>query len=183
MNAGRKAVLKKWLKLAVVVLFLAGFNLSAHAAQSFSLAWNKSSDKKVTGYFLYYGTESGNYTSKINFPKQTTAAKVPGLKEGQTYYFAVASYDAQGVESVPSKEVTFIVPGALVLSPRSNPGDPARVKFPVAPKHWYEIQATQDLHNWVTIAKTTKATANAWVEYADAGASACQQRFYRLVLH
>jgi hypothetical protein len=183
MNAGRKANLKKWIGLASVVLFLSGFNPAAHAVQSFSLAWDKSSDKKVTGYFLYYGTASGQYTSKINLSKQTTSAKVSGLIEGQTYYFAVASYNAQGVESVPSKEITFIVPGALVLSPRSSPADPARLKFPVAPKHWYEVQATQDLHTWVTIVKTTKARSNEWVEYADAGASAYQQRFYRLVLH
>jgi hypothetical protein len=182
MNAGRKAVLKKWLGLAGAVLFMAGFNPAAHAVQSFSLAWNKSSDKKVTGYFLYYGTASGQYTSKINFSKNTRAT-VSNLQEGKTYYFAVTSYNAQGVESVPSKEITFIVPGALVLEPRSGSGGPACVKFPVAPKHWYEVQATQDLHNWVTIAKTTKATSNAWVEYADAAASACQQRFYRLVLH
>jgi hypothetical protein len=182
MKSGRKAVLKKWIGLAGVILFLSGFCPAAHAVQSFSLAWNKSSDKKVAGYFLYYGTESGHYTSKINFSKKTSGT-VSGLQEGATYYFAVTSYDAQGVESVPSKEISFIVPGALVLGSRSGPGDPARVKFPVAPKHWYEIQATQDLRTWVTIAKTTKATTNAWVEYADIGANAYQQRYYRLVLH
>jgi hypothetical protein len=182
MNAGRKTVLKKWAGLAVVIGLLTGVHPAAQASQNLSLAWDKSPDKKVAGYFLCYGTESGNYTSKINFSKKTSAM-VSGLQEGVTYYFAVTSYDADGVESVPSKEITFIAPGALFLSPISGSGQPVIVKFPVAPKHWYEIQATEDLHTWVTIGKTGRARSNEWVEYADAAASAYQQRFYRLVLH
>jgi hypothetical protein len=182
MNFAPKAVLKKWIGVAGAILFLTGVGLTARASQNFSLAWNKSSDKKVTGYVLYCGTESGNYTSKIDLAKNTKAT-VTGLKEGATYYFAVASYNAQKVESVPSKEVAFIVPGALFLSPKSNPTDPARVKFPVAPKHWYEIQASQDLRKWVTIGKTSKAVSNAWAEYDDTNAISNPQRFYRLVLH
>lgn len=182
MNVVRKKFLKQCLGFAGAVLLLAGFHPAVQGAQTLSLAWNASKDKQVAGYFLHYGTESSNYTARINVSKKKPAITVPGLKEGATYYFTVTSYDSQGVESLPSKEISYIVPGILALGERTNPGDPARIKFPVAPRHKYEIQATDDMRTWVTIGQV-KGVANNWVEFDDATAAQHHQRFYRLVLH
>jgi hypothetical protein len=182
MNTGKKKFFTKCLGFAGAILLLAGFSPAAHGAQSLSLEWNASKDKKVAGYFLHYGTKSGNYTAKVSVAKKKPAITVPGLQEGATYYFTVTAVDSQGVESLPSKEISYIVPGVLALGERTKPSDPARVKFPVAPKHKYEVQATDDMRSWATIG-VVKGVTNGWVEFDDASAAAHPQRFYRLVLH
>jgi hypothetical protein len=182
MNAARKIFLKQCLGFAGAVLLVTGFHAAAQGAQTLSLAWNANKDKKVAGYFLHYGTQSSNYTARISVPKKKPAVTVSGLKEGATYYFTVTAYDSKGVESQPSAEIPYIVPGVLALSQGTHPGDPARVKFPVAPKHMYEVQATDDMRSWATIGQVTGVT-NCWVEFDDTAAAQHQQRFYRLVLH
>jgi hypothetical protein len=181
MNAARNFFWKQGLGLAGAVLLALIFCPEVRGEQTLSLAWNASKDKQVTGYYLHYGTASSNYTARINVAKKKPSLTVPGLKEGMTYYFAVTSYDSQGVESQPSKEISYIVPGVLALDERINPGDPARIKFPVAPKHKYQIQASDDMRTWVTIGQV-KGAANEWVEFDDAAAAQHHQRFYRLVL-
>jgi hypothetical protein len=150
------------------------------AEQSVTLAWDLSPDTNVAGYFLYYGASSGSYTSQVDAGANVTAT-VSGLREGRTYYFAITAYDAYGFESDPSSEVPYIVPGILLLSSGPTPGDPMILKFPVAPTHWYEVQATPDFQSWSTIWQTTPATSNDWVQFSDSPANA--PRFYRLVLH
>lgn len=147
-----------------------------------SLAWNANPDSSVAGYALYYGNASGSYTARIDVGTNTMAT-VSGLKEGQTYYFAVTAYNAAVVESAPAGELIYIVPGVVLLTPASQPGNPVTIKFPVAPGHWYEIQASVDLKSWTTIRQTATATSNTWVQFLDPQAGAFQKRFYRLVLH
>jgi Fibronectin type III domain len=182
MSAVRKIFLKQCLGFAGVVLRLMGFYPAAHGAQSLSLAWNASTDKKVVGYCLHYRTAGSNDTARIVLPKKKTKVTIPDLKEGATYYFTITSYDAKGVESLPSQEIPYIVPGVLALSQGTKPGDPARIKFPVAPKHKYDVQASDDMRTWVTIGRV-KGVTNSWVEFDDAAAPSHRQRFYRLVLH
>jgi hypothetical protein len=85
------------------------FLIRAQADQSVSLAWDASPDTNVVGYFLYYGTASGTYSSKINAGGNTTATAT-NLALGTTYFFAATAYDAVGDESVPSNEISYAVP-------------------------------------------------------------------------
>jgi hypothetical protein len=39
-------------------------------------------------------------------------ATIPDLKPGRKYYFAVTAYNAFGMESLPSNEAKFTVPGS-----------------------------------------------------------------------
>jgi hypothetical protein len=152
------------------------------AAASVSLAWSQSSDTNVVGYNVYYGTASGVYTNNVtvgNSPNATISNLVPGI----TYYFAAAAFDALGNQGALSNETQFIVPGLLTLSAGANPGDPMVIKFPVAPNHWYEVQASVDLNSWTTLWQTDVATSNDWVQFSDPDASLFPSRFYRLVLH
>jgi hypothetical protein len=181
MNSRRNIFLKQYIGFLCIVLFWISFYPAAQGAQTLVMAWNASKDKNVVGYCVYYGIESSNYTARIVLPKKKTKVAVSGLNEGVTYYFTVTSYDSQGLESAPSKEIPYIVPGILALSQRLNSSDPARIKFPVVPKHRYEVQASDDLRSWVTIGQV-KGVSNEWMEFDDSTAPSHQQRFYRLVL-
>lgn len=71
------------------------------------VSWNANSESDLSGYKIYYGTASGNYSTSINVGKVTTYT-VNGLSTGRTYYFAVAALDQAGNESVKSDEATVV---------------------------------------------------------------------------
>lgn len=53
----------------------------------------------LTGYKVYYGTNSSNLTSSVTISDpNTTSATISGLATGTTYYFAIASLSASGGE-------------------------------------------------------------------------------------
>ena len=87
----------------------------AVAQQTATLAWNPSSDPFVTGYNLYYGTNSGIYTVRLPVG-QATSVTVSNLAPGVTYYFAVTAVTALGLESPPSAEVPYTVPLGVRLT-------------------------------------------------------------------
>ncbi len=76
----------------------------AKASVGSTLVWSPSLDPAVTGYNIYFGTASRNYTGKINVGDATTAY-VGNLLPNTTYYFAATTYDAAGNESAFSPEV------------------------------------------------------------------------------
>jgi hypothetical protein len=147
-----------------------------------TLTWNPSTNSNVAGHNIYYGTTSGNYANEITVGNATSVT-ISNLNYGSTYYFAATAYDAEGDESGFSNETQYIVPGILNLSAGQHPGDPPTIKFPVAPTHWYEVQASQDLISWTTIWQTSVATSNAWVQFSDPNAGSYKMRFYRLILN
>jgi hypothetical protein len=150
------------------------------SAANISLAWN-GSGTNAAGYKLYYGSQSGSYSLQTNVTTNTTAT-LCNLKEGGNYYFIVRAYSKSGMESPPSNEVGFVVPGLLILTPRTN-STPMRLSFPVAAGHWYDVQATTNLKTWTSIWQTGTSTSNNWVRYSDPQANVLPARFYRLVLH
>jgi hypothetical protein len=163
----------------IVVAGLTAYGI-AKGASSASLQWNPNPDPAVTGYNVYYGGMTRTYTNRLSLGNVTNAT-VGGLMEGRTYFFAVTASDVLGNESDFSDETTYIVPGFLVLTPGTRPGDPIRVQFPVAPAHWYELQVSGDLRSWTTVWQTM-GVSNTWVEF-DAPVATTGAQFYRLVLH
>ncbi len=151
----------------------------ARADQSVSLAWDPSPDTNVVGYILYYGNATGVYSSRVDVGTNT-AFTISGLKEGQTNFFVVTAYDAAGLESDPSNELAFVVPGLVCLSRGARPGDPVLVKFPVAPGHRYLLQISKDLRSWFTIWQTN-ALSNGWVSFSDPAVAYRPKCFYRTV--
>lgn len=59
----------------------------------------------LSGYKIYHGTETGNYSQSIDTGNATTY-QIASLTDGLTYYFAVTAYDASGNESDYSQEVS-----------------------------------------------------------------------------
>lgn len=85
----------------------------AAVSKTVSLAWNASvgangqPDPLVSGYRIYYGNRSGQYSKVVTLGKVTTTA-LSGLGAGN-YYFALTAFDAQGNESVYSDEISTTI--------------------------------------------------------------------------
>ncbi len=85
----------------LVDLMLSGLS----SAASVTLSWNPNSESDLGGYNIHYGTTSGVYTTSVNVGNVTTHT-VTGLTTGQTYHFALTSFDKTGNESPLSAEVS-----------------------------------------------------------------------------
>jgi len=83
---------------------------SATTTVSVSLAWNAVPDQSITGYFIYYGTQSPNSSGSCSYSTSlyttSTLATVDGLAPNTTYFFAVSAYN--GLESPCSAEVSTV---------------------------------------------------------------------------
>lgn len=162
------------------LLFWSGQIFSAIVIPNVILAWDPSPDESVVGYYLYTGTEPGQYTAHEDLGDRTTTA-VSGLTKGVTYYFAVTAYNAEGLESDPSNEISFVVPGILRMAPNSSTNGATHVEFPVEAGRTYILQASEDLSSWTSIWETL-GTTNGWIRFTDTNSVAISQRFYRLQL-
>lgn len=89
-------------------------------AHSVILSWDASPDAGLTGYKIYCGTGSGNYSKAINVGLVTSLV-VTGLVEGTTNYYSVRSVDAAWNESPMSSEVEWYLPVAANVPPTLNP--------------------------------------------------------------
>ncbi|HSF28947.1 MAG TPA: Ig-like domain-containing protein [Candidatus Tectomicrobia bacterium] len=107
------------------LLGLLGLLALAWSAGAVVLAWERSSSAGILGYWLYYGLASGVYDTALDVGDVGTAS-VGGLTPGQTYYFAVTAYDADGAQSPYSNEVS-----ALVLLPEDTQPPTVRLLGPV----------------------------------------------------
>jgi len=74
-------------------------------AQSVTLAWNGSSSPEVTGYRVYYGTNSRSYSFVTNAGLALTQTVL--LPRAGRWFFAATAYDGQGLESDYSNEVEW----------------------------------------------------------------------------
>jgi fibronectin type 3 domain-containing protein len=91
-----------------------------------SLAWDKSPEKDVIGYNVYYSKKSGDgYVRTNEKPEPNKTSLEVRLRNDDTYYFVVTAVNAAGKESEFSSEVT--------LKPRApaKPGAPQALKTEV----------------------------------------------------
>jgi len=75
-----------------------------------NLVWDESPESNVEGYYLYYGTESENYTVSVQvIGKSVTSYPIADLSftPGQTYYIAITAYTDTGEEGEYSNEVIY----------------------------------------------------------------------------
>ncbi len=83
-----------------------GVVISNAAGESVTLQWDANSEADLAGYKLTYGTVSGAYTETVDAGNATTATAA-NLNAGTTYYFVVTAYNTEGLDSLPSNEVTY----------------------------------------------------------------------------
>jgi hypothetical protein len=91
----------KYLKLILIILLMSLNFQSAYSAE-ISLTWNNTDG--ATGYKIYYGFESRNYTYVVDIGPWTQCT-ISGLDNDRTYYFAVTAYH-ESDESEFSYELT-----------------------------------------------------------------------------
>ena len=152
------------------------------SGQSLELEWNPSVSTNVAGYDVFYGTNSGVYPYEIDAGNSTSAV-ITNLIPGMTYYFAATAYDASGDQSPFSPEISFLVPGAFIMTSGMIPGTPVTMQIPVVPGHSYAVQATTDLQNWLSIWTSDVTVSNVWMQFTDPDAASYASRFYRLVTY
>jgi len=103
--------------LLSLILMGRALNAAAQTSASVTLAWNPSTGTNIAGYHLHQGTASLTYTNQINVGSVTNAT-VSGLTQGVACYFAVSAYNAAGLESALSSEISFTPP---VTTSNSSP--------------------------------------------------------------
>ncbi len=97
----------------VVLILLNAATIFAGEAQLSWTAPTKNADNTtltdLSGYTVYYGTSSGNYSNNIDIGN-VTSYQLTGLTDGLTYYFSVTAYDTSGNESAFADEVSKVMP-------------------------------------------------------------------------
>jgi hypothetical protein len=101
------------------LVLIPGPLIAMPSGASVAVAWDASSDTTVTGYNVYYGGASRNYTNVISAGNSTSAI-ISNLVSGATYYFAATTYTAAGLESDYSAEAAYTVP-QLNVPPTLDP--------------------------------------------------------------
>jgi hypothetical protein len=79
-----------------------------------TLQWDPNTETDLTGYKAYFGTAPGTYGTPTSIGKTNTLT-LYGFAAG-TYYFAVTAFNAAGLESGFSNEVS-----ATIVSPAAPP--------------------------------------------------------------
>lgn len=109
--------------LLTLGLFLLIFGYAE--AKDVTLAWDQNPEPDVVGYKVYYKAESsaapldGWGASEGDSPiivGNRTSARISGLQDNQTYYFAVSAFNASGVES-PLSDIVASATVPVLTSP------------------------------------------------------------------
>ncbi len=98
----RPRLLSQFLSLILTLLFSTMLAQPSHSAD-LALAWDHNDQVSVTGYYVYYGLESGNYTAKEDAGSEPQYTII-GLDDLESYYIAVTAYNEFG-ESDFSEEI------------------------------------------------------------------------------
>ena len=72
-----------------------------------TLSWDPATAAEIAGYIIYWGRNPGDYTWAMD-AMDAPAVEIPYLEPEAAYFFAVTSYDSNGVQSDFSSEVAFI---------------------------------------------------------------------------
>lgn len=93
---------------------LLGLSPSASALATLKVAWDASGDGREAGYTVHVVSAGG--VEKTLDVGNTTSAAIPSLVEGSVYKIYVTAYDSTGLESDPSNELNYTVPGTTLYT-------------------------------------------------------------------
>jgi len=86
-------------------------------AGAIALAWDPAPG--ATGYYVYYGTQSGHY-DPVPVTTSATSATISGLQDCTTYYLAVKAFNEVGTSVEYSNELSgWSRPGITAATPSS----------------------------------------------------------------
>jgi len=104
--------IRHFLRLSILVAIM---ELPAFAG-NVTLAWYANTNPVITGYNIYFWIKGGASTNKVS-AGNATSVTISNLVAGCTYLFAATTYDASGLESPLSAEVSLTVPANVVNQP------------------------------------------------------------------
>src|SRR5689334_19720493 len=111
---------------AALLLLCSAFSA---AAATVTLTWDPNPESDVTGYVVFYGTAPGQYGTSIDAGNQTSLQLA--LPDTTTpYFFAVCAYNAAGLRSALSTEVST-TNALVVTSLTSNVPAPQSAGTPI----------------------------------------------------
>jgi len=112
----------KFPRVASLVTFLTILSsFSAFATTNYVvLGWDANTETNLSGYAVYYGTASRNYSASKDVSSAFTSTTITNLQPGTNYYFAVTAKNTLGLESGYSPEVSCLVPVAVNNPPVAN---------------------------------------------------------------
>jgi Fibronectin type III domain len=167
----------------VIILTMAGlssFAAGTNQTASITLSWAPSLSPNITGYDIYYGTDSSNYTSSITL-SNVNEVTIQGLTNGATYYFAARTFNSSGNLSAFSPQISFIVgttsaiPG-VITSQLASPSGQFSFSVSGTSGFDYAVEASTNLMNWVVLGTNT-----APFQFVDPASGQFSHRFYRAV--
>lgn len=82
------------------------------------LSWQGNNEPDLSGYKVYYGLSSKNYSESIDVGKATSYTTTD-LLAGEVYFFAVTAYDTANNESEFSTEISVSIPTEDSTPPQS----------------------------------------------------------------
>jgi len=170
----------------VLLAFVFLVNVSSVKATTLgggSFSWDAVSDPSVSGYKVYWGTQSGVYDHWVD-AANVTALTISEFTQGVEYFSAVTAYSATGEESGYSAEISFTVmpaaPNPVFCVRNLSLGAGGSVTFEVEGALGPElgVYASSDLVNWSLL--TTQPLNGTSLTITDPGAVGAAKRFYRL---
>jgi fibronectin type 3 domain-containing protein len=124
-------------------------------ASGVELTWAGGPTNGVTGYNVYYGTQSGDYPNGASYDRTVNDTVIKGLNGGQTYYFTVAASDAYGNQSALSSVAAVVAPLPKPMKLQTQTytdgnGQPylIEVRSPSAVNGSWEMDYSTDMQNW-----------------------------------
>lgn len=105
-------------KSLVILLFMLFVPVHGAFGAQVQLVWNQVNEPGVTGYKVYYGTSSRNYSNALDV-KDNLTCLITALSDSRPYYFAVTSYTPAG-ESVYSDELIWQAGAILSASSKGQ---------------------------------------------------------------
>jgi len=137
------------------MLLAASLPCSAQTTVNANLTWIASSDPSVTGYDIYYGGVSQQFTNWVDVGTVTNTV-VPDLVENTIYFFAAKAHDGAGNESDFSNEAAFtglnITPEGgmhLRMLPKSYTSDPLVFSLDASAPPGATINPTNGILSWM----------------------------------
>lgn len=140
-----------WSLASLIIGILGG--VSAHAQQTFSLAWNGNPEPDIVGYKVHVGTVSRAYTR--TYTVSSSAATISDLPEAPVYYFAVTAVNSAGLESEFSSEVTSVSNGNTPVVTSTLTATAVRLTVSAPEGTVVRFEASTNLHDWQFLANRT----------------------------
>jgi hypothetical protein len=178
-----KKVVFLWVILCIAVGFFTVQTASAaQTAAPLTLAWNPATDSTIKGYAIYYGPT--NQTAMNRFDAgMTNSGTLLNLQPGVTYRLYAVSYNAVGVESVPSNQLLVNQGAVSRLKVAKQSNGSMKLTFSAAPGTASQVQyASRPVGaTWRSLGTTTTdASGNGTM--IDSTATQASSRFYRVAV-